>query len=90
MAIQLTPEQEQRIEAIVSTGAYPSVREALDAAVIAVELAATSAFDERPEVLESLLMDGLDSVELSEEDFWASVDRDADAMLAGYKQGSRA
>ena len=37
MALQLTPEQEQRIQAVVNAGAYPSAREALDAAVAAVE-----------------------------------------------------
>jgi Arc/MetJ-type ribon-helix-helix transcriptional regulator len=40
VAIQLTPEQEQRIQAIVKAGAYPSAEEALDAAVAAVEIAA--------------------------------------------------
>ena len=31
MAIQLTLEQEQRIQAVVNAGAYPSTKEALDA-----------------------------------------------------------
>jgi hypothetical protein len=52
MAIQLTPEQEQRIAAIVSSGAYPSAEEALDAAVAAVEIAATPGFEGPPEELE--------------------------------------
>ncbi len=38
MAIQLTLEQEQRIQAIVATGAYRSTGEAIEAAVAAVEL----------------------------------------------------
>ena len=41
MAIQLTSEQEQRIQAVVNAGAYPSSEDALDAAVAAVEMAAT-------------------------------------------------
>src|SRR5580692_2535299 len=40
MAIQLTPGQEQRIQAAVNAGAYPSVETALNAAVSAVEVAA--------------------------------------------------
>jgi hypothetical protein len=45
MPIQLTPDQEQRIQAIVNAGAYPSAEEALDAAVAAVEVAATPGFE---------------------------------------------
>src|SRR5690242_13881549 len=45
MAIQLTPEQEERIQAVVKAGAYPSAEEALDAAVAAVEMAAAPGFD---------------------------------------------
>ena len=45
MAIQLTPEQEQRIQAIVNAGAYSSAQEALDAALAAMESAAAPGFD---------------------------------------------
>lgn len=90
MAIQLTPEQEQRIQAIVNAGAYPSVREALDAAVAAVEVAAAPGFEASQEELEGLLLEGMSSKELSEEEFWNSVDRETDAMLAAHKSGSRA
>ena len=44
MPIQLTPEQEQRIQAVVNAGAYDSTEEALDAAVAAVEIAAAPGF----------------------------------------------
>ena len=47
MAIQLTPEQEQRIQAVVNAGAYLSTEEALDAAMAAVEVAATPGFEGR-------------------------------------------
>ena len=70
MAIQLTPEQEQRIQAIVNAGAYPTAREALDAAVAAVELVAAPGFEGSNEELGSLLLEGLNSKELSEEEFW--------------------
>jgi Arc/MetJ-type ribon-helix-helix transcriptional regulator len=45
MAIQLTPEQEQRIQAVVQAGAYRSAEEALDAAVAAVECVASAGFE---------------------------------------------
>ena len=45
MAIQLTPEPEQRIQAVVKADAYPSAHEALDAAVAAVEIAAAPGFE---------------------------------------------
>jgi Arc/MetJ-type ribon-helix-helix transcriptional regulator len=61
MAIQLTPEQEQRIQAVVNAGAYPSTQEALDAAVAAVEFAATPGFEGTQEELEALLLEGLNS-----------------------------
>ena len=69
MAIQLTPEQEMRIQAVVNAGAYPSAQEALDAAVTAVEIAAAPGFEGSQEELESLLMQGIASGELSEEEF---------------------
>jgi Arc/MetJ-type ribon-helix-helix transcriptional regulator len=38
MALQLTPEQERRIQAVVNAGAYRSTEEALNAALAVVEL----------------------------------------------------
>lgn len=90
MAIQLTPEQEQRIEAIVNAGAYPSAQDALDAAVAAVEIIASPDFEGSQELLEGLLLEGLASKELSEEEFWDSIDRETDAMLVAHKPGLRA
>ena len=74
MAIQLTPEQEQRILAVVNAGAYPSAREALDAAITAVETAAAPGLEGPQEEIEGLLLEGMASKELSEEAFWDSVD----------------
>jgi len=72
VAIQLTPEQEQRIQAVFETGAYPSTEEALDAAVAAVEAAATPGFEGSQEELQELLRDGIHSGEPVEADeaFW--------------------
>ena len=88
--MQLTPEQERRILAVVNTGAYPSAEEALDAAVAAVETAAAPDFDGTEEELEGLLMEGLASRKLSEEEFWDSIDRETNAALVAHKPRPRA
>lgn len=85
MALQLTSEQEQRIQAVVKTGAYPSAEEALNAAVTAVEITAAADFEGTPEELEGLLVQGVASKELSEDEFWNSVDRQTNAMLTTRK-----
>ncbi len=88
MAIQLTPEQEQRIQAVVNAGAYPSTEEALDAAVAAVELAATHGFEGTHEELEALLMEGVNSGEPVEADqtFWKGLTIETDRMVAEHQQ----
>ena len=63
MSLQLTPEQEQRIQTVVNAGAYRSAEEALDAAVAAVEVAAAPDFEGSQEELEKLLLEGLNSGE---------------------------
>jgi hypothetical protein len=52
-------------------------------------MAATPDFAGSPEELEGLLMDGLASRELTEEEFWNSIDRETNALLASHKQGRR-
>jgi Arc/MetJ-type ribon-helix-helix transcriptional regulator len=90
MAIQLTAEQEQRIQAVVDAGAYPSTHEALDAALTAVETAAAPDFDGSGKELEGQLLKALDSKEMAEEEFWDTIDRDTNALLAARKTGPRA
>ncbi|MDZ4802057.1 MAG: hypothetical protein SGI92_28205 [Bryobacteraceae bacterium] len=90
MAIQLTPEQEQRIRSVVDTGAYSSAREALDAALSAVEAAAAPSFEGSQDELEGLLLEGLTSQSLTEEEFWESVDHDTDTMLRAHRSESQA
>jgi Arc/MetJ-type ribon-helix-helix transcriptional regulator len=87
MAIQLTPEQEQRIRTVVDAGAYSSPMEALDAALSAVEAAAAPGFEGTNHELEGLLMEGLASGELREEEFWDSVDQETNAMLRAHRPG---
>ena len=89
MAIQLTRDQEERIQAIVKSGAYSSPGEAIEAAVAAVESVAQAGFDGSAEEIEALLVAGLDSRELTDEEFWASVDRETNAMLDAAKHSPR-
>jgi Arc/MetJ-type ribon-helix-helix transcriptional regulator len=83
--MQLTLEQQRRIQAVVDSGAYPSAEDALDAAVIAIERAALPGFEGTDGELESLLTEGLASTELTEEEFWNSIDRQAEAIAATHK-----
>lgn len=91
MAIQLTPEQEQRIQAVVKAGAYDSTEEALDAALAAVEVAAAPGFEGTQEELEQLLAEGLDSGEPVEADaaFWTRLRADTDRMVAEHQIRNR-
>lgn len=87
MALQLTPEQEQRIHAVVNAGAYPSAEEALDAAVAAVETTAAPTFEGTQEELEALLMEGLNSGEpvVADEAFWNGLRAKTDQMVAEHQ-----
>ena len=87
MAIQLTPEQEQRIQAVVKAGAYPSTEEALDAAVAAVEAAVAPGFEGKQEELEELLLEGLNSGQPVEADeaFWNRLTAETDRMAAEHQ-----
>ena len=82
MAIQLTPEQEQRIRAVVDTGAYPSAEEALNAALAVVERAAAPSFDGTQEELDTLLQEGLNSGAPIEADdaFWNRLRAETDRI----------
>ena len=87
MSIQLTPEQERRVQAVVKAGAYPSATEALDAAVAAMESVATPGFEGTPEELEELLTEGLSSGEPVEADeaFWDRLRAKTDRMVAEHR-----
>ena len=87
MAIQLTPEQEQRIQAVVDAGAYPSTEEALDAAIAAAEIAAAPGFEGTQEELEALLEEGLNSGEPIEADevFWNRLRAETGQMVAEHE-----
>lgn len=87
MPIQLTTEQEQRIQAVVAAGAYPSAEEALDAAVAAVEIVAAPGFEGRThDELEVMIADGLNSDEPIEANgaFWDRLKAETDQMAVDH------
>ena len=71
MTIHLTPEQERRVRAVISRGAYESVEEVVDAALAAVEQRTVPGFAGTQEELDALLGEGLASKELMEDEFWS-------------------
>ncbi|PYX80752.1 MAG: hypothetical protein DMG70_22300 [Acidobacteria bacterium] len=89
MTIRLTPEQERRIQAVLSRGAYKSVEEVVEAALTAVEQRTVPGFAGTPEELDTLLAEGLVSKQVTEDEFWSSVSTQTDALLAEHKTGPR-
>jgi len=85
MTVQLTTEQEQRIQAIIHSGAYGTVQDVVDAAIAAVEQSAVPGFNGAEAELEALLLAGLDSPDIPEDEFWSSVGQATDSMLAEHK-----
>jgi len=84
MTIQLTAEQEQRVQAVIGRGEYSTVQEVLDAALVAVEQWSQHGFSGTEEELDSFLAEGLNARSMSEDEFWGSVHRETDALLAEY------
>jgi Arc/MetJ-type ribon-helix-helix transcriptional regulator len=89
MTIHLAPQQERRVQAVISRGAYESVEEVDDAALAAVEQRTVPGFAGTQEELDDLLAEGLASKELTEDEFWSSVNAQTDAMLSEQQTGSR-
>jgi Arc/MetJ-type ribon-helix-helix transcriptional regulator len=89
MTIHLTPEQERRIQAVIRRGGYGSLEEVVEAALTAVEQRTVPGFAGTQEELDTLLAEGLASEQLGEDEFWSSVNRQTDAMLAEHKTGHR-
>jgi Arc/MetJ-type ribon-helix-helix transcriptional regulator len=88
-SIRFTPEQERRVQAVIHRGAYDSVEEVVEAALTAVEQRTVPGFRGTPEELNALLAEGIASKELSEEEFWGSVNTQTDALLAEHKASPR-
>jgi Arc/MetJ-type ribon-helix-helix transcriptional regulator len=89
MTIHLTPEQERRLRAVLDRGAYKSAEEVVEAALTAVEQRAVPGFAGTPEELDALLAEGLASKQLTEREFWSSVGKQTDALLAEHKTSRR-
>jgi len=89
MTIHLMPEQERRLRAVLDGGAYKSVEEVVEAALTAVEQRTVPGFAGTAEELDTLLAEGLASKQLTGDDFWSSVSKRTDALLAEHKTGRR-
>jgi Arc/MetJ-type ribon-helix-helix transcriptional regulator len=85
MTIHLTPEQERRVQVVMSRGAYESVEEVVEAALAAVEQRTVPGFAGTPHELDALLAEGLASKALAETEFWGSVNEQTDALLSDRK-----
>ncbi len=81
MTIHLTPEQERRIQAVLTRGAYESVDEVVEAALTALEQRQAPGCAGTREELDTLLAEGLASKQLAEDEFWDSVGKHTDALL---------
>jgi len=89
MTIRLTPEQEERIQAVIHRGAYASVEEVVEAALAAVEQRTVPGFAGSREELDALLLEGMASKALSEDEFWGAVRNKTDALLSEHKTSPR-
>lgn len=85
MTIHLTPKQERRVQAVMSRGAYTSVEEVVEAALAAVEQRTVPGFSGTRHELDALLAEGLASKELTEAEFWGSVDEQTEAVSTAHK-----
>lgn len=87
MTIHLTPEQERRVQAVISRGAYDSEEEVVEAALAAVEQRTVPGFAGTPDELDALLAEGMASRELTEAEFWTSVNKETEKLLVERKTG---
>lgn len=89
MTIHLSPEQERRIRAVLDRGSYKSFEEVVEAALTAVEQRTVPGLAGTPEELDAMLAEGLASKQLTKAEFWSSVGKQTDALLAEHKTGPR-
>lgn len=84
MAIQLTTEQEQKLDSVVKTGAYPSTEEALNAALAAFGEVNANDFEGSQAELDELLLEGINSGEpiVADAAFWERLRNDTDQMVS--------
>jgi DNA-binding NarL/FixJ family response regulator len=65
------------------------VEEVVEAALTAVEQRIVPGFSGTQEELDTLLAEGLASKEIAEDEFWSSVNKQTDTMIAEHKSGLR-
>ena len=70
-------------------GAHESVEEVVDAALAAVEQRTVPGFAGTQEELDALLVEGLASKELAEDEFWGLVNAQTNVLLAEHKTAPR-
>ncbi|HEV2960691.1 MAG TPA: hypothetical protein VG649_02620 [Candidatus Angelobacter sp.] len=63
------------------------MEEVVEAALVAVEQRIVPGFSGTLQELDNLLAEGLASPEITEDEFWGSVNAQTDAMLAKHKAG---
>ena len=71
----------------MTRGAYESVEAVVEAALTAVEQRTVPGFTGTPDELDALLAEGLASKELTEAEFWGSVNMRTDALLTEHRIG---
>jgi len=89
MTIHLTPDQEERLQAVMRRGAYDSVEDVVEAALAAVEQRTLPGFAGTQAELEALVLEGMASEELSESEFWNRVQKRTESLLAEYDRAPR-
>jgi hypothetical protein len=70
---------------MIHRGAYQTIEDVVEAALTAVEQRASPSFEDTDDELEALLLAGVNSPEIPEEEFWASVDQTTDTIIAEHK-----
>ena len=85
MPIRLSSEPEQKLETMVAHGLYATPQEALDTGVAVIEFANQSLPEDEPQEIEALLHEGLASPTESEDEFWAALRDETNAMLEEHR-----
>jgi hypothetical protein len=78
-----------RVRAVIGRGAYGSIEELVEAALAAVEQSSAPGFEGTQEQLDALLVEGLASEQLNEDEFWSSVTTRTTTLVTKQKTGPR-
>ncbi|HVH72751.1 MAG TPA: hypothetical protein VNB49_16815 [Candidatus Dormibacteraeota bacterium] len=91
MTINLTPEQERRIQAVIRRGCLRVRRGSCGGCFNSrwIGQLTVPGFAGTQQELNTLLAEGLASKQLAEDEFWSSVGEQTDALLAEHKTSLR-